>query len=71
VRTVRKPPKWSFPLGRRRAQRLDRVATTSISYVRENSESNGLIGGVSQRFRRSCAVPHRFPLCSRASPPTD
>ncbi|MCH9708801.1 MAG: hypothetical protein K0U70_12900, partial [Actinomycetia bacterium] len=23
VRTVRKPPKWSFPLGRRRAQRAE------------------------------------------------
>jgi hypothetical protein len=29
VRTVRNPPKWDFPLGSRRAQRLDRVATTN------------------------------------------
>ena len=56
VRTFGNPPKWNFPLGRRRAQRLGRVATTSTSYVREKSESNGLIGGVSQLFRRSCAL---------------
>src|SRR5215211_5479345 len=46
MRTVRNPPKWGFPLGRRRALRAGRVATTSTSYVRENSESNGLIGRV-------------------------
>src|SRR5215211_6811340 len=44
MRTVRNPPKWGFPLGRRRALRAGRVATTSTSYVRENSESNSLIG---------------------------
>jgi len=51
VRTVRNPPKWDFPLGRRRAQRTSRVADDeTTSYVRENSESNGLIGRVF-RFR--------------------
>jgi len=48
VRTARTPPKRCFPQGGRRALRTDRVATTSTSYVRENWESNYLLGG---RFR--------------------
>jgi hypothetical protein len=43
MRTVRNPPKWGFPSGRPSRSAGDRVATTSISYVRGNSESNCLI----------------------------
>jgi len=55
VRTIRNPPKWGFRLGRRRALRAGRVATTSTSYVREKSESNGLMGGAFRLFHPSRA----------------
>ena len=44
VRTVRNPPKWASLWDAVALCGLARVATTSTSYVRENSESNGLIG---------------------------
>src|ERR1700738_2463776 len=39
----RTPPKWSFPLGHRRALRAGRVAATRLSYATENLESNKLL----------------------------
>jgi hypothetical protein len=57
VRTIRNPPKWGFPLG---AAALFGPgpcrSDESTSYVRENSESNGLIGRV---FRLDTYRAHR------------
>ena len=70
VRTARTPPKRCFPQGGRRALRTDRVATTSTSYVRENWESNYLLGG---RFRPpvrpNAAGPRDIPDSARRQPP--
>src|SRR4029077_9478707 len=45
MRTIRNPPKWGFPLGAAALFGLGPCRSDeSTSYVRENSESNGLIG---------------------------
>src|SRR4029077_8005591 len=47
MRTIRNPPKWGFPLGAAALFGLGPCRSDeSTSYVRENSESNGLIGRV-------------------------
>jgi hypothetical protein len=51
VRTIRNPPKWVSLWEPPRSSGQARVAATPISYVRDNSESNGLMGRVF-RFRR-------------------
>ncbi|MEO3761677.1 hypothetical protein ABGB19_25785, partial [Mycobacterium sp. B14F4] len=54
VRTLRKPTEVGFPSGTPpRSSGLARVAATPISYVRDNVESNGLLGRV---FRTSTPV---------------
>ena len=57
MRTIRNPPKWGFPLGAAALIGLGpRRSDESTSYVRENSESNGLIGRV---FRFDTYRAHR------------
>src|SRR6185369_2937131 len=56
VRTIRNPPKWGFPLGAAALFGLGPCRSDeSTSYVRENSESNGLIGRV---FRLATYLAH-------------
>ena len=65
LRTTKDPPKWSFPLGHRRARRTDRVATTCPSYATGNEESNNLLSGMfrvaQDQLTRSTPAIFRLP----------
>jgi len=65
------PPKWSFPLGHRRARRTCRVATTRSSYATRNLESNNLLDAVFRSRRIIQRVrPRQYSACPGAAPAT-
>jgi hypothetical protein len=65
------PPKWSFPLGHRRARRTCRVATTRSSYATGNSESNNLLDAVFRGRKINQRVrPRQYSACPGAAPAT-